>query len=318
MRALGLAVLLVAAVACAKHAKDEPPKSDPRAPAPVAAAADAAVPTNAAPLRIGVTLHPYYSWTANVVAGVPGTEVVGVLPGEVDAGNYQPSPDDIAKLAKLDAIVINGIGHDDFIVDMIRASGNTKLVVIEANAETPLVKSAHGESSNSHTFISFTNAVQQTALIARKLGELRPASADALRANASRYGDKLRAIQADHAAKLASAKVKRVVTVHDGYTYLLQEFGIGLAGVVQPAHGLTPSAKELGEMIALIQKENIAVVLTEEDFPEKLLATLREATHAKVYIISHVATGAYAADEFERVMTKNADTLVQALVTDPK
>ena len=28
---------------------------------------------------------------------------------------------------------------------MIKASGNTTLVVIEANAETPLVKSAHGD-----------------------------------------------------------------------------------------------------------------------------------------------------------------------------
>ena len=106
--------------------------------------------------------------------------------------------------------------------------------------------------------------------------------------------------------------------MHDGYSYLLQEMGIELAGVVQPAHGLTPSAKELGDMIELMKKDDLVVVLTEEDFPEKLLATLRDATHANVYIISHVAVGTYSADEFERVMTKNADTLVKALVTDPK
>src|SRR5262249_30219576 len=147
-----------------------------------------------------------------------------------------PSPDDIAKLAKLDAIVVNGIGHDDFIRDMIRASGNTHLAIIEVNAQTPLVKSAHGEGQNSHTFISFTNAIQQSKLIARKLGELRPASADAFAANARAYADKLRAIQGAAADRLARAKLKKVVTVHDGYTYLLQEFGVELAGVVQPAH----------------------------------------------------------------------------------
>ena len=311
-----LTIVLLLLFGCAKHAKDEPAKDKPVEPAPVVAA-EAAVAT-AAPLRVGVTLHPYYSWTANVIAGVPGAEVVAVLPGEIDAGNYQPSPDDIAKLATLDAIVINGIGHDDFIKDMIVASGNTRLAVIEINAATPLIKSAHGESGNSHTFISLTNAIQQRSLIAKRLGELRPASADAFAANASKYGDRLRAIQADHATKLATAKIKRAVTVHDGYSYLLQEFGIELAGVVQPAHGLTPSAKELADMIDLIKREKITIVLTEEDFPEKLLATLREATGAKVYIISHVAMGAYAPDEFEKVMTKNADTLVQALVTDPK
>ena len=304
MRHVVLMLALIAGVACSK-------KTDAPAPAPEP------IKTASGPLRVGVTLHPYYSWTANVIAGVPGAEVVPVLPGEIDAGNYQPSPDDIAKIAKLDAIVINGIGHDDFIRDMIKASGNTHLTIIEANAETPLVKGAHGDAPNSHTFISFTNAIQQTKLIAKKLGELRPASADAFAANASAYVDKLRALQSAAAQKLAGAKIKRVVTVHDGYTYLLQEFGIELAGVVQPAHGLTPSAKELGDMIALMKQEKLTIVLTEEDFPEKLLATLRDATGAKVYIISHVAVGAYSPTEFETVMSKNAGTLVQALVTDP-
>jgi len=309
MRHVALALLLM--FACSKKANDQP------APAPVPSTPVTPVTAGNGPLRVGVTLHPYYSWTANVIAGVPGAEVVQVLPNDVDAGNYQPAPDDIAKLAKLDAIVINGIGHDDFIRDMIKASGNTKLVVIEVNAETPLVKSEHGESSNSHTFISFTNAIQQTKLIAKKLGELRPASADAFATNARAYVDKLRGMEAAAAAKLANAKIKQVVTVHDGYTYLLQEFGIKLAGVVQPAHGLTPSAKELGEMIELMKKDKVTIVLTEEDFPEKLLATLRDATNAKVYIISHVAVGSYSASEFETVMQKNADTLVKALVTDP-
>jgi zinc transport system substrate-binding protein len=302
-----LAIIWLLLLGCSKKAEPLPAPSS-SGPTPT---------QTTAPLRVGVTLHPYYSWTANVIAGVPNTEVVAVLPNDIDAGNYQPSPDDISKLMKLDAIVINGIGHDDFIRDMIKASGNTKLVVIEINADTPLVKSAHGESSNSHTFISFQNAIQQTKTIAKKLGELRPANADAFATNASAYADKLRAIQSAAAAKLANAKIKRVVTVHDGYTYLLQEFGIELVGVVQPAHGLTPSAKELGDMIALMKKEKITIVLTEEDFPEKLLATLRDATGAKVYIISHVAVGSYSAAEFETVMTKNADTLVKALVTDP-
>jgi len=271
----------------------------------------------AGPLRIGVTLHPYYSWTANVVAGVTGAEVVPVLPGEIDAGNYQPSPDDIAKLAKLDAIVINGIGHDDFIRPMIKASGNDHLVVIEVNAETPLVKGAHGDAVNSHTFLSFENAIAQSKLIAKKLGQLRPGDAAAFSTNARAYGDKLRAIETAAASQLAHAKIKRVVTVHDGYTYLLQEFGIELAGVVQPAHGLTPSAKELADMIELVKAQHITVVLSEEDFPAKLLATLTDATGAKVYIISHVAVGTYSPSEFETAMAANAATLVKALVTDP-
>jgi zinc transport system substrate-binding protein len=337
MRHALLALALLLGAGCSKKKEEPPapaPAPTPAAPTPAPTATPTPTPAPArppeiAPLKVGVTLHPYYSWTANVIAGVPGAEVVAVLPGDVDAGSYQPSPADIAKLSGLDALVVNGIGHDDFITGMIKSSGNDKLVRIDANQGTPLVDSGHTHAKgkdhdhgpahkNSHTFISFTNAIQQTKQIATKLGELRPPGADRFRDNATAYVDRLRKLQNDAATKLAGAKQRRVVTVHDGYAYLLQELGIEVAGVVEPAHGLVPSAKELASMIALMKKEQVAIVFTEESFPEKLLATLRDATGARVYVLSHVAVGAYTPEKFETEMAKNAETLVQALVTDAK
>ena len=271
--------------------------------------------TSAKPLAVGVTLHPYYSWTRNVVAGTD-VEVRPIVPGEVDAGDYQPRPEDIAKIADLDAIVVNGVGHDDFIFDMIKASGNARIQIIRPNEGVPLLKAAHGGSVNSHTFISFSNAIAQTYAIAKALGLLRPDLAAKLDANASAYARRLREIKSKAAARLADAKVSRVVTVHDGYGYLMQEFGIDIAGVVQPAHGLTPSAKELGDMVDLLKRETVQVVFSEESFPEPLLAVLRTEGGARVYVISHIASGAYTDDKFEREMQRNVDVMVQALVTD--
>lgn len=277
-----------------------------------------AVPTaqQPAPLKVGVTLHPYYSWTANVVAGTD-VEVRPILPGEVDAGSYQPRPEDIAKLADLDALVVNGIGHDDFIRGMVEASGNTHLTWIRPNESVPLLRAAHGDGVNSHTFLSFTNAIQQTYAIQRALAELRPELAETFRKNASAYVRSLRAEKARAAQALVEAKLNRVVTVHDGYAYLMQEFGIEIADVVEPAHGLVPSAVELQAMIERIRKEGIRVVFSEESFPAALLGTLREETEARVYVIRHVASGAFTPDKFEREMQANVDAIVQALVKDP-
>ncbi len=267
-------------------------------------------------LKIGITLHPYYSWTANVVGTLPGYEVRPILPGEIDAGDYQPRPDDIKKITDLDAIVVNGIGHDDFIMPMIKASGNKRLVIIRVNEETPQIHSAHGTGVNSHTFISFTNAIQQTYTIARAIAALRPQDAAALQGNAADYARRLRLIKAAAATKLAEARITRVVTVHDGYGYLLQEFGLEVAGVVQPSHGLTPSAAELKQMVALLQREKIKVVFSEASFPEALLKVLRDEAGVKVYTITHIASGAFTADKFEREMQTNVDTMIRALVTE--
>lgn len=267
-------------------------------------------------LKIGVTLHPYYSWTSNVVGTLPGYEVRSILPGEIDAGDYQPRPEDIKKIADLDAIIVNGIGHDDFIQPMIKAANNPRLVIIRPNESTPQIRELRGSGVNSHTFISFTNAIQQTYAIQRALAALRPQDAAALQRNAGDYARRLRLIKSKAAQQLADARVTRVVTVHDGYGYLLQEFGLEVAGVVQPAHGLTPSATELRDMVQLLKKENIHVVFSEESFPPALLKVLQDEAGVKVYTITHIASGAYTADKFEREMQANADTMVRALVAE--
>jgi zinc transport system substrate-binding protein len=267
-------------------------------------------------LKIGVTLHPYYSWTKNIVGDLPGYEVRSILPGEIDAGDYQPRPDDIKKLVDLDAIVINGIGHDDFVMPMLKASGNKKIVIIRPNETTPQIHAAHGTSVNSHTFISFTNAIQQTYAIQKAIAALRPQDAVALQRNAGEYARRLRLIKSKAAQQLAEAKITRVVTVHDGYGYLLQEFGLEVAGVVQPAHGLTPSAAELRDMVKLLQREKIRVVFSEETFPAPMLKVLEDEGGVKVYVITHIASGDYTADKFEREMQRNVDTMIRALVTE--
>lgn len=268
-------------------------------------------------LKVGVTLHPYYSWTKSVVGDAP-VEVRPILPDDVDSGNYQPNPADIRKLADLDAIVVNGVGHDDFIFDMIKASGNTKIVLIKPNDGLPLLKALNGGTVNAHTFISFTNAIQGTYTIEKALDRLRPALAPAFRANASAYAKKLRKIKAAAAAKLADAKVTHVITVHDGYGYLMQEFGIDIAAVVEPAHGITPSAAELQHIVEIANKENVRVVFAEQSFPKPMLDVLRESAHAKVYVISHIEGGGYTAETFEKAMQENVDSMVRALVTDPE
>jgi zinc transport system substrate-binding protein len=270
-----------------------------------------------APLKIGVTLHPYYSWTANVVGNLPGYEVRALLPGDVDAGDYQPRPQDIKRLRDLDVLIVNGIGHDDFIVPMLKASGNTRATIVRVNAETPMIRAqaSRGNAVNSHTFISFSNAIQQTYAIQRALARLRPQDAAALQQNAAEFARRLRTIKAKAASRLADAQITRVVTVHDGYGYLLQEFGLEVGGVVQPSHGLTPSAGELRDMVALLKREKITVVFSEATFPEPLLRVLRDEAGVSVFIISHIASGPFTADKFEREMQQNVDTMIRALTS---
>jgi zinc transport system substrate-binding protein len=68
--------------------------------------------------------------------------------------------------------------------------------------------------------------------------------------------------------------------------------------------------------VKLLQREKIRVVFSEETFPVQMLRVLQDEAHVKVYTISHIASGQFTADKFEREMQKNAETMIRALVTE--
>ena len=69
-------------------------------------------------------------------------------------------------------------------------------------------------------------------------------------------------------------------------------------------------------MVKLLQREKIKVVFSEDSFPAGLLTVLHDEAGVKVYIISHIASGQFTADKFEREMQRNVDTMIRALVTE--
>jgi zinc transport system substrate-binding protein len=125
-------------------------------------------------------------------------------------------------------------------------------------------------------------------------------------------------MKAAASAMLVHAAVTRVATVHDGYCYLLQEFGIEVVSVIEPAHGVEPSAKELALTIEAIKAARVGVLFSELTFPAKLVDIIRKETGARVYSFDHMSSGPYAADRFETAMRANVETLVKALVTEAK
>lgn len=269
--------------------------------------------------RIGVTLHPYYSYVANIVGD--HADVVPIIPAGFNPHAYEPRPEDILRIGTLDVIVVNGIGHDDFAGRMITASSKPGLPVIEANRDVPLLPAAGAASKavgkvvNPHTFLSITGSIQQVQTIARELSRRIPDHAEDFAANSRTYTRRLRQLRADALAKLSGMEDvrMRVATIHGAYDYLLREFGLEVAAVVEPAHGIEPSPAQLAETIAQLRKLDVQVIFSELNFPSPYVETIRRETGIRLYAFSHIAYGDYTAARFEQEMANNLDTLVTAM-----
>jgi len=269
-------------------------------------------------LRVGVTLHPYFSFVKNIVGDK--ADVVAIIPGEVNPHGYEPQAEDIKRALDVDVIVVNGIGHDEFIFKIIEASGRKeKLPLIYANASVALIPIGGDQGGekivNPHTFISTNAAIQQVYEIARRLGEIEPAQAEFYRRNGRDYATKIRQLRAQFMQQIAAhAKDDfRAATMHAGYDYLFQEFGLRISAVVEPRHGVAPTAKQLAQTIADIKAANVSVIFAEQYFGGNLAETVQRETGVRVYTLSHITDGPFTADKFEVEMRQNIETLARAL-----
>jgi zinc transport system substrate-binding protein len=262
-------------------------------------------------LRIGITLHPYYSFVANIVGDL--AEVVPLIDANSNPHGYSPQPDDMIRMTSLDALVVNGIGHDSWAFEILDAAGvRDKLTLIYANDGVSLIPIAGDPSGakivNPHTFISTTAAIQQVYTIARSLGELDPG-------NARRYALDIRRLRAEFDAQISGLDISnfRCATMHSGYDYLLQELGLQVTAVIEPRHGVEPTARQLADTVARINDAQVNVLFAEKYFASQLAETIQAETGAKMYSISHISSGPYSAERFIDDMRENLATLAAAI-----
>ena len=123
-------------------------------------------------LKVGITLHPYYSFVASIVGD--RADVVPLIAADANPHGYTPQASDMVRMRSMDVLVVNGIGHDTWAFEILEAAGvRDRLKLIHANdgvSLIPVVGTGSAEKVvNPHTFISTTAAIQQVYTIAREL-----------------------------------------------------------------------------------------------------------------------------------------------------
>jgi len=274
--------------------------------------------TEAAGLKVGITLHPYYSFVANIVGD--RAEIIPLIDANANPHGYAPQPNDMIRMTKMDVLIVNGIGHDSWAFEILEAAGvKDSLRLIYANDGVSLIPIAGDPSGekivNPHTFISTTAAIQQVYTIARQLGELDPDNAVYFRNNARRYALEIRTLRSEFDGKVAGVNLSnfRCATMHSGYDYILQELGLQVTAVIEPRHGVEPTARQLADTIDRIKAANVNVLFAEKYFASKLSDTIRDATGVSMYSISHISSGDYTPEKFVEEMRENLDTFARAI-----
>lgn len=269
------------------------------------------------------TTFPVYQVTRNVAEGCSTLKVKLLLPASTGCPHsYSLTTSDMRKLAKADALVINGAGLEDFLgTPIMQAHSSLKVIDSSKDIANRIKKDViHGNHTHSevnpHFFTSPLLRARMASTIAAGLAELVPDEKELMESNASNYTAGMQALS-EKLTKSASTLVKRrIVQQHGAFDYLARDLGLEIVAEIQQ-DDVKPSASQLLALIKIIKKEKAAAIFTEPQYSARLAKTISAETGIPVKVLNPTASGPADAelDYFETEMNRNMEILRATLET---
>ena len=253
-------------------------------------------------IRVVTTIFPIYDWVREIAGDTGNTEITLLLDSGVDLHSFQPSAQDILKVATCDLFIYVGGESDEWAEDALAEAVNPDMVVIslvealgenakaeeivegmQAEEEEEEGEEGEEEEIDEHVWLSLRNAQVFTSAIADALAQKDPANADSYRANAEAYGAKLAALDAAYAEAVDSAAHKTLLFGDRfPFRYLTDDYGLTYYAAFAGCSAETEASFETVIFLAKKTDElQLPAVLTIEGKDHRIAETIIGSTADK-------------------------------------
>lgn len=263
--------------------------------------------------EVMATTKPVYDFTSalcrgtNISVGLLISESVSCL------HDYSLNVSQVRKAEASEVMVISGAGLEDFMDDLLDDCDT----VIDSSAGIALLECAeehdhdhdHHHEADAHIWLAPKNAKLMAKNICDGLCKAYPQQRAVFQENLAKLNSELDALQAYGEESLSSLSCRELVTFHDGFGYLAHAFDLTIAAAVEEESGSEASAKELIELIELVQQHHIPAIFAETNGSISAPGIISAETGVSVHMLD---MGMGSGDYF-KIMRHNIDTLKEAL-----
>ena len=188
-----------------------------------------------------------------------GVEVRQLITEQVSClHDYSLSVEQMKTAQSSAAVVISGLGLEDFMEDALRGCQ-----VIDASGQVEALPGEEGKDP--HIWMDPENMAKMTKTVSESLQTLFPDDAARIRQNEEAYCEKLDELSAYGREQLQNLSCRKLVTFHDGFSYFAEAFDLEIAAAMEVEPGSEPSAKELEAVITVVKENAIPAVFTERN-----------------------------------------------------
>ena len=263
---------------------------------------------NAPEAQIAATTLPVYEFTVRLCEGT-GLTVTRLVTEEVSClHDYSLKTAQMRAIEGAQLIVISGGGLEDFMADIVPTD---KTVDASAGIELECGHDhdGHSHDHDPHIWLSPLLAKEMVSNIATGLCAQFPQHEATFRINEEILHKELDALYRYGKEQLAGLSCKKLITFHDGFHYFAESFDLEILRAVEEESGSEASARELIELIELVQEKDLPAIFTERSGSTSAAKIISAETGAKIYTLDMAMAG----DSYFTAMHKNIHVLKEAL-----
>ena len=299
-------------------------------------------------LSIVTTIFPEYDWVRQILGDkFSDANVTMLLDNGVDLHSYQPTVDDMVKIANCDLFIYVGGESDSWVENALKNAVNKDMKVInllevlgdsvkEEETVEGMQEADHDHEHDNaeahdheeeveydeHVWLSLRNAKTLCSAISGALQQIDPDNKDTYAANTSAYTKKLSALDADFQAAVNAATYKTVLFGDRfPFRYLADDYGLSYYAAFVGCSAETEASFETISFLAgKVDELDLPCVLTIEGAQHKIAETIIRNTTLKNQAVlamdsmqSTTSRDVKNGTTYLSVMEQNLSVLKQAL-----
>ena len=259
----------------------------------------AAEPADSEGLSIVTTIFPEYDWVREILGDNPSNaEITLLLDSGVDLHNYQPTTEDILKIANCDLFIYVGGESDEWVEDALKEATNQNMVVINLldslgdkvkeeeiveGMEADEHEEEEGPEYDEHVWLSLNNANVLVDVIRDAIISIDSANSPVYTDNAKAYTDKLSALNEEYVKVTDEASVKTVLFGDRfPFRYLVDDYGLSYYAAFAGCSAETEASFETVVFLAnKVDELSLPSIMTIDGSDKKIAETIKENTSSK-------------------------------------
>lgn len=255
-------------------------------------------------------MHPHYDLMRQLAG--ERAEFIRLLPIGASPHTFDPTPQDVVRVADADLVVFNG-GLDTWLLDLVAASG-TDAPVLELMSELePTHLIGEGDDANPHVWLNPQLMADAVPIFVAALSRADPEGATLYKGQGDALAQELAALDRRLLKMLEPVRGQAFVPFHNAWPYFTRRYGLEQVAVIEPAPGREPSPAYLADALGLIRTSRTKALFSEVQLPQRPAEVLAEEAGLPLYVLDPEGGGTSDAETYQAFMEKNARIIAQAL-----